>query len=74
MKKENMYKVMYVISILLIIIFAIILGIDYKNYDSLTNSAPFTADILVRALEFVLSSIIIFIIGLVCKKKYSKQR
>ena len=72
MNKGNWYKVLYVISALLIIIFAIILGLDYKNYNSLTNSAPFTADILVRALEFILPSIILFIIGVTCKKKYSK--
>ncbi len=72
MKKENLYKFLYLVSIVLIIVFAIILVIDYKNYDAITNSAPFSADIIVRGLEFVLPSFIIFIIGLVCKKKYSK--
>ena len=69
MKKENLYKVLYLLSIVLIIVFAIILVIDYKNYDAITNSAPFSADIFVRGLEFILPSFIIFIIGLVCKKK-----
>ncbi len=69
MKKENLYKVLYVVSIVLIIVFAIVLFIDYKNYDAITNSAPFSVDIIVRGLEFVLPSLIIFIIGLVCKKK-----
>ena len=41
MKKENIYKILYAISIILIIGFAIILGIDYSKYDNINNSAPF---------------------------------
>lgn len=58
MKKENIYKILYVISIILLSAFVIILGIDYFNYDKINNSAPFYAFILVRILEFVVPSII----------------
>ena len=60
MKKE---KVLYIISILLVIVFFIVTLIDYLKYDAVINSAPFTADILIRALEFVLPSIIVFVIA-----------
>ena len=66
MKKD---KILYAISILLIIVFFVITLLDYSNYDATVNSAPFTADILVRALEFVLPSIIILIIALFMSKK-----
>ncbi len=72
MKKENIYKILYAISIILIIGFAIILGIDYSKYDNIINSAPFYTFIIVRILEFIVPSIIVFIIGKALKNKYSK--
>lgn len=72
MKKENIYKILYVISVILLIAFVIILGIDYFNYDKINNSAPFYVCILVRILEFVVPSIIIAIIAKVVKKKFGK--
>ena len=56
-------KCLNVISVLLLIMFVVITVIDYSKYDAVTNSAPFTADILVRAMEFILPSIIIFVIA-----------
>lgn len=72
MKKENIYKILYAISIILIIGFAIILGIDYYKYDNINNSAPFYSFIIVRILEFIVLSIIVFTIGKVLKNKHSK--
>ena len=72
MKKENIYNILYAISIILIIGFAIILGIDYSKYDSINNSAPFYSFIIVRILEFIVPSIIVFTIGKVLKNKHSK--
>lgn len=72
MKKENIYKILYAISVILLITFVIILGIDYFNYDKINNSAPFYTFILVRILEFVVPSIIIAIIAKVVKKKFEK--
>ncbi len=72
MNKENIYKYLFAISIFLIIIFLILIRIDYFNYDALSNSAPFYTYIIMRSLEFILPSIILFLIGLFCKKKYNK--
>lgn len=72
MKKENVYKFLYAVCIFLIIGFAIRLGVDYLNYDKINNSAPFYTFIIERTIEFLLPSIIVFIVGKVMKKKYSK--
>jgi hypothetical protein len=72
MKKENIYKFLYAVSIFLIIGFAIRLGVDYFKYDTHNNSAPFYAFIIERVVEFIIPSIIVFIVAKVVKKKYSK--
>ena len=73
MKKENIYKLLYAVSILSLIGFIVRLGADYFKYDNLNNSAPFYTFIMVRMIEFLIPSIAILIIGKVIKKKYSKQ-
>jgi len=72
MKKENIYKFLYTVSVLLVIGFTIRLGVDYFQYDEMNNSAPFYAFIIERVVEFILPSIIVFIVAKVVKKKYSK--
>lgn len=72
MKKENIYKFLYIISVFLIIGFCIRVGVDYFKYDNTNNSAPFYAFIIERVIEFIIPSIIVFIAGKVMKKKYSK--
>ena len=68
MKKENFYKLLYIVSILLILCFFILLGIDYFKYNAMVNSAPFYAFIIVRSLEFILPAAIIFIVAKIIKK------
>lgn len=48
MKKENIYKFLYVVCIFLIVGFAIRLGADYFKYDNINNSAPFYTLIIER--------------------------
>lgn len=72
MKKENIYKFLYAVSIFLVIGFAIRLGVDYSKCDNMSNSAPFYAFIIERVIEFLIPSIIVFIVAKVVKKKYSK--
>ena len=72
MKKDNIYKILYTISILLIIVFSIILGVDYFKYDDVVTSAPFYVCVIIRGLEFLLPSIIAFFVGLIFRRKYSK--
>ncbi len=67
---KNVYKFLYILSIVLIICFVIIILIDYSNYDTFNNSVPFYACIIERGVEFIGPSIIIFIIGIFLKKKY----
>jgi len=69
MKKGNIYNFLYFVSALLIIGFAIRLGVDYFKYDTHANSAPFYVFIIERTVEFIIPSIIIFIIAKVVKKK-----
>lgn len=72
MKKENINRLLYCISLILIIGFCIRIGADYFTYDSSNNSAPFYTFIIVRILEFILPSVILFIVGKLVKKKYRK--
>ena len=72
MKKKNIYKFLYAVSILFILIFIISLWVDYFKYDNQNNSAPFYVTIIVRTIEFVIPSIIVLIIGKIMKKKYLK--
>lgn len=68
MKKEDISKLLFIISILLIVLFVVLVIVDYSYYNE-TFSAPFSALILVRALEFVLPSFILTAAGLILKRK-----
>lgn len=70
MKKEHICKALYVISILLLVIFAIMLGVDYSRYR--TYSAPFYLYVISRTVEFVIPSIIVFVVAKAIKKKCDK--
>ncbi len=59
MRRIDYNKIMYVVSILLIICFAIFVTYDYINYNKITNSAPFYAFVFVRTLQFILPSVIL---------------
>lgn len=71
MKKEHIYKSLYVIAIIFILIFSITISIDYFNYDIYTNSAPFYTFVIVRCIEFLLPSIICFIVGKILNNRYN---
>ena len=73
MKKENIYKFLYAVGILLIIAFAIRLGVDYSKYDTVNNSAPFYVFIIERVVEYLLPAIAMFIAGKVTKNKYARN-
>ena len=71
--KGFFYKICFVISILLAVAFVVFLGIDLYYYNPMTNSAPFDAYVIVRGLEFLLPSLIIFIVGLLMRIKIKKN-
>lgn len=67
MRKKNIAKVCNAISIILLICFVVKTIIDYTQYSSTLNSAPFYVWILVNALYFVIPAIILFIVGVIIK-------
>lgn len=58
-----------VISLVLIVCFIIKTIFDYGKYSSTLTSDPFDIWILVNALYFVLPALIIFILGIIKKRK-----
>ena len=75
MKKENIYKFLYIVAALLVVGFAIAFGVDaYKyNIGGYLGSSPLYAYALVDAVEYLLPSLAFFIAGLICKKKFTKK-
>ena len=73
MNKENIYKVLYAISIVLLIGFVISLVADYMQYNTFVNSAPFYMFVLVRVVEFIVPGIGVFIVARVVKQKNNKE-
>lgn len=69
MKKENIYKFLYLICMFLILGFIIRLGVDYIKYDEVNNSAPFYIFVIKNVVEFILPASILFIAGKVINKK-----
>ena len=69
MKKIKGTKVCHSLSVLLVIGFIINTIIDYSRYNSTLNSAPFYLWIIVNAICFIVPAIIVFVVGLVIKKK-----
>lgn len=72
--KDNIYKFLYVVSIFLILVFSVRLVVDYFKYDTRNNSAPFYAIIIVRIIEFIVPSIICYVIAKILKNKYNKEK
>lgn len=63
-----MKKVLYILFIILVVVFFIFVFLDLRAYNK-TYSAPFSAYILVRALEFLLPALILLIINIFINKK-----
>lgn len=63
MEKKKYYKLFYTVSVLLIIGFVIRLTADYLKYDLTEHYVPFYVYIIVRIVEFLLPSFIIFLFG-----------
>lgn len=68
MKKQNYYKLFYLVSILALIVFFIRIGVDYFKYD-ITSSVPFYLFLIERTLEFIVQSIIFFLIGKIKERR-----
>lgn len=70
MKKENIYKFLYLISAMLVVAFAIRTTVDCLKYDPISNSAPFYVFVIARGIEFLLPGVIAFLAGVMAKKKF----
>lgn len=69
MKKKYVIKACYWLSFALAVIFIIKNILDYRQYDSMLNSAPFYLWIVVNALYFLLPALILLVVAVVIKKR-----
>ena len=67
--KKNIPVICNVISTILVIAFIVKSIVNYFQYDKIANSAPFSAQVLVNALYLIIPAIIIFVVGIIVKKK-----
>ena len=72
MKKENIYKFLFTVSAFLFLGFVIRVSVDIFKYNSYQGAVQRYAYAIVRSVEFIVSSIIVFIVGIIVKKKISK--
>ncbi len=73
MKKEIIYKFLYAVSAFLVLGFVIRFGVDAYKYDIYMGSAPLYAYALVRFAEFIVPSVIVWIVAIFLKKKCKKK-
>lgn len=67
--KKNITRICNIISAVLVIAFIVKSIVDYFQYDKILNSAPFSAQVLVNALYLIIPAIIVFVVGIIVKKK-----
>ena len=70
MKKKNIQIICNIISALLAIAFVIKTIINFFQYDTLLNAAPFYVWILVNALFLLIPASIVFVVGIFVSRKY----
>lgn len=70
--KKNIPMICNIVSAILVIAFIVKSIIDYFQYDKIVNSAPFSAQVLVNALYLIIPAIIVFVVGIIVKKKNKK--
>jgi len=73
MKKETASKLLFIVSILLAVVFAVKTISDYFRYDPIVNSAPFYVWIIINSLYFLIPSAVSLTAGLIINKKHKKQ-
>ena len=70
MKKKNIQIICNIISALLAMAFVIKTIINFFQYDTLLNAAPFYVWILVNALFLLIPASIVFVVGIIVGRKY----
>ena len=66
--KQKVPMICNIVSLILLIVFVIKSIVDYTQYSTSLNSAPFYLWVLVNALFLVIPAIILFVIGFVVKR------
>ena len=69
MKTNRIYRLLYGGAVLLLVGFVLCVGVDLWRYDAGENSAPFSVQVLVRGLEFVLPGLLLGIVGRILHKR-----
>lgn len=69
MDRKKISRICNVVSIVLVIAFAVKCGVDYAAYSPVSNSAPFLLWVEMNTFLFLLPAIIVFAIGRVLRKK-----
>ncbi len=73
MTKNVTVKLCIAISSILVLCFLAKTGIDYAQYTTTLNSAPFSIQVAINALCFVLPALIIFTIAITSGIKMDKS-
>lgn len=73
MKKVQTHKRLYGASVLMVLGFCIHLIVDYIQYSSTMNSAPFWVWIMVDSLYWLLPAAVCWIAGYLAKKRMTKK-
>lgn len=68
MNRKIIKKICNILSIILLIVFIIKSFINYLQYDSMFNSAPFYLWIIINAIFILTPALIIYFIGLIIGK------
>ncbi len=75
MKKAQTYKLLYGASTLMVLGFCVHLAVDYCQYSTTLNSAPFSVWILVDSLVWLVPAALAFLAGYFAeKRKLSKEK
>ena len=73
MKKIQAHKLLYGAAVLMVVGFCVHVAIDYHQYSSTLNSAPFWIWIAVDALIWLLPAILAFLAGFISGKKLKQK-
>lgn len=67
--KQNIPSICSILSAIFAAAFVIKSIVDYTHYSNTLNSAPFYVWVMVNALYLIIPAIVVFVIGIVLKKK-----
>lgn len=73
MKKIPAWKILYGAAVLMVLGFCVHIGVDYYQYNTTLNSAPFWVCILVNGLLYLIPAALAFLAGFIAKKKLCKK-